>query len=124
MSDADDTCGEGDDDHTVFVKIEYDITEDEEGRVNANSAAIRSHIHNVPAQVAAGTLILAAHKILSDHMAHTTFEDIADHGLAHAMAHAAAVAFIVQGTKEIPMDLEAISIDVPDDISALLEGEQ
>lgn len=123
MTDAD-QCGEGEDDHKVFVSVEYDIAESEEGKIEASAAVTRTHLHNVPPEVAAGTLMLVAHKILSDHMAHSTFEDVPNHGLAHAMAHAAAIAYLVEGVKNLPMDTGAFAIEVPDDISALLEGEQ
>ena len=118
-----DTCGSGEDEHEVLVKIEFDVTHGEDGSITAGAATIHSHVHNVPPEAAATTLVAAAHKILSDHMAHTTFGECPSHELAHAMASAAASAMLAQAANDTPNNGEVIPLVVPDDISSLVEGE-
>ncbi len=123
MMDDDDRCGSGDDDHEVLVKIEFDPHEDPDGTFHPGQATIHSHVHNVPPEVAAQTMVVVAHKILSDHMAHTTFEHMVDHTMAHAMAAAAASAMLAETVKQIPEHAEMVPLVVPDDISSLIEGD-
>jgi hypothetical protein len=115
-----DECEHDDDVHEVTIGIEYELVEgDEEGTVDARAAAIHSHVHNVPPEIAAQTLVIVAHKMLSDYMAHTTFESVPNHEIAHAMAHAAAAVLLIESIKSMPPE-NMISTIIPDDISELL----
>jgi hypothetical protein len=117
-----DHCGREDDEHAVSVQIQFGLTEDEDGDVMPVAAAVNSHVHNVPVELAATTLLVVAHKFLADHMAHETFDGFG-HKIAHAMADASAKAYLIQVISNMPDHVTAISIDVPDDISTLLEGD-
>jgi hypothetical protein len=123
MMDEEDRCGSGDDDHEVLVKVEFDVTVDADGELHPGQAVIHSHVHNVPPTVAAQTLVVVAHKILSDHMAHDTFAHIEDHALAHTMAEGAASAVLLETARNIPGKAEMVPVVVPDDISSLIEGD-
>lgn len=101
MADEDE-CGRDEDQHEVVLSIEFEIQEDEDGSFEPVAAAIRTHIHNVPVEAAAQTLVIIAQKMLGDHMAHTTFESCPSHELSHAMGHAAAEAFLIQAMKHGP----------------------
>lgn len=123
MMDDEDRCGSGEDDHEVLVKIEFDTSESDDGVIHCGSATIHSHVHNVPPEAAAQTLVMVAHKILAEHMAHTMFETCSDHTVAHAMADAAAAAMLAATASQIPGKAEMIPLEVPDDISSLIEGD-
>jgi len=120
MADEENEEHEGDDQHIVNIEIEFEIVSDEDDEVDVRAAAIRSHVHGVPLALAAQTLVITAHKILADHMAHTLFEGAPNHEVAHAMAHAAAAAYLIEAVKNAPTPDEVISTMIPDDISELL----
>lgn len=120
MTDEDE-CEHDDDQHEVTIGIEYELVEgEEEGTVDARAAAIQTHIHNVPVEIAAQTLVIIAHKLLSDHMAHTLFESCPNHEIAHAMGRAAAAVLLGEAVKNMPSPENMISTIIPDDISELL----
>lgn len=119
---TDDNCGASDDDHQVLVKIEFDLREEEGDGVTIAAATIQSHIHNVPIEVASQTLLTIAVKMLGDDMAHKMFGGIDNHNLAHTMGVAAAKVFLTNLINELPETIELTSLDIPDDVSELLEG--
>lgn len=121
--DDDDLCGRGEDDHEVVVNIEFELTTDGDGDVSPAAAGIRSHIHNVPVDLAATTLVIVATKFLADHMAHDTFDGCPSHALAHTLANAAAKAYLIDTIKRLPESIDDIALVIPDDISSLLEGD-
>jgi hypothetical protein len=112
-------CEENDGAHEVSVNIEFELHEDEDGDLEPVAAAVRTHIHNVPVEAAAQTLVIIASKMLGDHMAHTTFGSCPSHELAHAMGRAAAQAFLIEAIKNGPRDEDVISTIIPNDISEL-----
>lgn len=118
MTNDEDRCGSGEDDHEVLVKIEFDVSEGD-----TNLGTVHSHIHNVSPEVAAQSLVIAAHRILSDYMAHTAFESCADHHMAHAMADGAASAALAEVARNVPTSADITAVAIPDDISSLIEGE-
>ena len=120
MTDEENFEDEDDDQHVVNIEIEFEIFETDDDEVDVRAAAIRTHVHGVPLALAAQTLVISAHKILADHMAHTLFEGAPNHEIAHAMAHAAAAAFLIEAVKNAPTAEEVISTMIPDDISELL----
>ena len=119
MTDEDE-CGRDEDVHEVTLSIEFELREDDDGSFEPMAAAIHTHIHNVPVEAAAQTLVIIAHKMLSEHMAHTTFESCPSHELSHAMGRAAAEAFLLAAMKNGPKDEDVITTTIPDDISELL----
>jgi muconolactone delta-isomerase len=123
MQEEQDECGLGEDDHAVFFRVEYEVTVDEDDNVNAQAATVDSHLHGVPAPIAAGTIMLAAVRMMSDHMAHTMFDVIGNHELAHELAHAAAKQYMIHAIKSLPEDHDGYSVSIPNDISELLKGE-
>lgn len=113
-----DSCGEGEDDHTFSLRLEFELQEEEDGRVSPSTIAIHSHIHNCPSEAVAETLVIVAHKMLSDAMAHNAFENVADHSIAHRMGQAAASAMLAEVLRRAPEAL-SMEVQVPDDISEL-----
>jgi hypothetical protein len=117
-----DHCGKSDDDHIVTVRIEFYIEKSEDGeRINMKGAAINSHIHGVPPQVAAQTLLVIVERTVVGWLAHDVFDGLPSSELAHAMAVASAPVYIKQMIDDLPEALEALEIDVPNDISELME---
>lgn len=114
-----DDCGRGEDAHEVSVNIEFELKKDSDGDVTVAGAGIRSHIHNVPVEAAIGTLLIAAHKMLADHMAHENFEGCLNHEIAHAMGRAAASAYMIELIKTMPEAVE-VEVVIPDDIRELM----
>jgi len=115
-----DDCGRDENVHEVSVNIEFVLDEGEDGSFEPRAAAISSHLHNVPPEAAAQTLVIIAHKIIGDHMAHTTFESCPSEVLKHAMGRAAAAALLIETLKNAPSPEDMISTIIPDDISELL----
>ena len=120
MEEHTEDCAENDGKHEVNIGIEFELIEDEDGDFEPRAAAVRTHVHNVPLEAAAQTLVIVAHKMLSDHMAHTTFESCPNHELSHAMGRAAAAAFLIEAIKHAPTGEDVISTIIPNDISELL----
>lgn len=112
-------CDETEDDHTFSLHLGFELQTLDDGRVGPAAVAIRSHMHNVPPMVVAETLVVVAHKILSDHMAHENFGHIEEHQIAHVMGSAAAQALLREVLQRAPGALHE-QITVPDDISELL----
>jgi hypothetical protein len=119
---SDDQCGRDENAHEVIVNVEFTI-EEHGDVIKPQLAVIHSHVHNVPHELAASTLLTVAHKLLADHMAHDTFESVSNHSLAHAMGRASAAAYLIEALKTMPDEDSAVSAYVPDDISSLLEGD-
>lgn len=117
---TDDKCGATNDDHQVLIKVEYDVKDDGDGGLEPSAASIHSHVHNVPTEVAAQTLVIIAVKMLADHMAHDMFEGMSDHTAAHAMGTAASKAFLTAVLHHLPDSFDLLSVAVPDDLSELL----
>jgi len=114
-------CPLGEDAHEVVVNIEFDLEDTADGeRVSVKSASIRSHIHQVPHEVAAQSLILIAVRMLVEHLAHDAFAGFENDELAHAMARASATAYAMEMLKNLPNSIEVVA-SIPDDISELLE---
>lgn len=113
-------CELNDDDHELIVNVEYVLGQDDEGNFVPRAAAIRSHVHGVPVEVAAQTLVIIAHKILGDHMAHEQFEAVPNERLKHAMGKAAAGVYLIEAIKHAPSEDDIVSTVIPDDISELL----
>ena len=103
----------------LLVKCEFG-PDGESG--STDGVSISTHVHNVTPDMAATALLVVAHKIVSDHLAHTTFDACPSHDLAHAMASAAAEAYLIDAIKGArKQNLEEVII--PDDASSLLEGD-
>lgn len=112
-----------DDDDTPVVELhmEFELGEDEDGDVVAQSCAIHSHVHGVPPNIAAETLLIVIHKMVAESMAHTVFEGVGNKELAHAMGRASAAAYLIEAIKHLPeAETETVSLHVPDDASELL----
>lgn len=115
----DEDCVENDGKFEVSIGIEFEMVTDEDGDLVPRAAAVRTHVHNVPLEAATRTLVMVAQKMLSDHMAHTLFEGCPSHELAHAMARAAATAYLTDAIKNTPFGGDVVSTIIPDDISEL-----
>ena len=119
MTDAEHECNTEDGKHTFDLNLEYELAEDEDGRIHPTAIMVRSHMHNVPQGVIAETMVTVAHKIMSEHMAHDSFAHIGDHEVAHHVAAVAASALLTEVLRRAPEALHA-EVQVPDDISELM----
>ncbi len=115
----DDKCGAGDDEHIVTARIEYFVKEDED-HIEVKGAAVSSHIHGVPPQVAAQTLLVVVHRAVVGWLAHDVFAGMPSSELAHAMAEASASVYMKQMIDDLPETVQELDIAVPNDISELL----
>jgi hypothetical protein len=119
MENEEHVCPDEDGARELLVKCEFGPNTSEG---SAEGVSIQTHVHNVTPDMAATALLVVAHKIVSDHLAHTTFEACPSHELAHTMASAAAEAYLIDAIRNArKQNLEEVII--PDDVSSLLEGD-
>jgi hypothetical protein len=105
------------------VEVEYIYTDKDDPDGMPHAATIHTHNHRVSRQVVAQTLVILAHNMLSEHLAHSTFEGCPSPALAHAMGEAAATPYLKEMIDNVPTGVDVHSIDVPDDVSELMEGD-
>lgn len=124
IAEHNDDCSDvGDDVHEVIVKVTFSpdaaFGTGEQGGVD-----ITFHNHNVSASSAACVLLLIAEKVVSDELAHTVFGECPSHELAHALAKGAAQAYLLDVVKRLSeIGGIGVAIEVPDDVSSLLDGD-
>jgi hypothetical protein len=120
-------CHASAEDHKFLLEVDYQYTDPDAPKDGDDalpgSASVQTHMHNINNQTVVQTLVLLAHNMLTDHMAHTTFKGTGNRHLAHAMAHAAATAYMAELIAEMPDQVDIVSTHIPNDISSLLEGE-
>jgi len=118
-------CTAGDDERRYQLEVEFDYGEGDEPTVGLPAlASIHTHLHNVSQDAVAQTLIILAHSMVAEHLAHKAFKDCPSPALAHIMGKAAASAYLKEMIDNVPKAVQVESTTVPNDISELLEGEQ
>lgn len=115
-------CSWSEDEHGMIFRAEYEVVGDEDGNCHPIGASVNTHLHGVPPEAATATMVMAAVKMLADHMAHTTFGMFADN-VAHVMATAAAKAYLTSAIESLSDDSDEYAMEIPNDISELLKGD-
>lgn len=116
-------CDRDDTGHSFQAEIEFHLEDGDEDDGVPSAAAIHTHVHNVPTEIVVQTLVMMAHKMMSDHLAHGAFGGSPNHLIAHSMGRAAAGAYLMNMVQNVPSDDSFMNIDIPDDASALLDGD-
>jgi hypothetical protein len=117
------TCNKDDEAHSFQLEIDFHIDEADADQMIPSAAAIHTHVHNVPTEIVVQTLIIMAHRMMSDHLAHGVFGGAPNHIIAHSMASAAAGAYLTNMVNNVPDENSLEQVSIPDDASSLLEGD-
>lgn len=109
------------DGHYYEVRIEFDVTEDEDGDLRGVAAHVDSHVHHVPMQAVVDTLLLLCVGYIKDGMSERTFAEGVPDFVREGMTNAFVQMYLKQRVEAVAKDGVVMdAIHVPDDISGLL----
>ncbi len=119
-------CGDIDDNtHEVIVQITFSPSAaDGVAGDDPHGVEISFHNHNVSPSSAATVLLLIAQKVVADELAHSVFGACPSPELAHSLAEGAARAYLAATVENLAnVGVIGESVEIPDDVSSLIEGE-